>query len=159
MQFNFSEGLSFGCFISSFIAGFVVLMCATLFLRARQRLVGTARTLSFVPRGYTLEELSEYDGVRKPQAFVAVRGVIYNCSLDFYGANAPYNAFAGRDSSRHLGKMKVGREETNADWTTLCVEHLAVLDDWEARFRGKYEVVGWIIPSDDFCERSKKFDP
>ncbi|RNF08339.1 membrane-associated progesterone binding protein 2 [Trypanosoma rangeli] len=130
-----------------------------LFLRTRQHLVELAPKSVFIPRGYTLEELSEYDGVKKPLAFVSVRGVIYSCSMEMYGVNAPYNAFAGRDSSRHLGKVKVGREESNADWTTLSDAHLAALKDWDELLRSKYVAVGWIIPSKDFIKRAEAFEP
>ncbi|RNF13299.1 membrane-associated progesterone binding protein 2 [Trypanosoma conorhini] len=143
----------------SFVVGTIAVLFFRLFLRSRQHLVELAPEFVFVPRGYTLDELSEYDGVKKPLAFVSVRGVIYSCSTEMYGLNAPYNAFAGRDSSRHLGKVKVGREESNADWTTLSESHLAALKDWEELLRSKYVAVGWIIPSEDFTKRAEAFEP
>lgn len=159
IAFNFQTGITFFHVLFSFIVGTSAIMFFCLFLRRRQHLVEVPPKSIFVPRGYTLEELSEYDGVKRPMAFVGVRGVIYNCSLDFYGAGAPYNAFAGRDSSRHLGKMLVGREESNADWTTLSASHLATLKEWEERFRGKYVAVGWVVPSENFSERAGAFEP
>ncbi|KEG09576.1 membrane-associated progesterone binding protein 2 [Trypanosoma grayi] len=159
MAFDFQLGFTFFHALLSFIIGTVMLIFFQSFVRKRQHLVGKAPKSVFIPRGYTLEELSEYDGVKKPFAFVGVRGVIYNCSTDFYGANAPYNDFAGRDSSRHLGKMKVGREEANADWTTLSMPHTVTLSDWEERLRSKYVAVGWIIPPPDFVQRAEKFEP
>ncbi|CAD2221849.1 hypothetical protein AGDE_01446 [Angomonas deanei] len=114
----------------------------------------------FIPRGYTIEELAEYDGKKKPYAFVGVKGVIYNASLEWYGPEGPYNAFAGCDSSRQLGKVVVGKDEINADWTRLKPSHLQTLNEWEERFRSKYVPVGWILdPNGEFAKRAAKMDP
>ncbi|KAH9600740.1 Cytochrome b5-like heme/steroid binding domain [Trypanosoma melophagium] len=158
MTLDIIGNLNFFQVLLSFVIGVMVLIFAKSFLRRRQYLVEVVPKSILVPRAYTLEELSEYDGVKKPMSFVGVRGVIYNCSNEFYGANGPYNAFAGRDSSRQLGKMKVGREESNADWTTLSLDHVITLNEWEERLRSKYEAVGWIIPPDDFSKRAEAFD-
>lgn len=117
-------------------------------------------SVTFVPRGYMVEELAVYDGKQRPQAFLGVKGVIYNVSLEWYGPEGPYSAFAGCDCSRQLGKVVVSREEINADWTTLSTSHLQVLHEWEERMRSKYPVVGWVIdPAGDFVKRAAQFTP
>ena len=100
--------------------------------------------------------LPEYDDL----IFVGVKGKIYNVSPDFYGPGCAYNAFAGCDASRQLGKVVVGRDEINADWTTnFSAKHAQTLDEWEAKYQGKYNVVGWITFGPDFVERAKKLEP
>lgn len=123
----------------------VVVLIAKTTLRSYQSLKELPNKDLLIPRGYTLEELEEFDGVRKPLAFMGVKGVIYSVSLGFYGKDAPYNAFAGRDSSRQLGKTVVGRQECNADWSKLSAKHINVLQDWEDKLRSKYTPVGWVI--------------
>ena len=91
--------------------------------------------------------------------FIGVKGIIYNVSPQWYGPGSPYNVFAGREASRHLGKIVVGTDESNADWTTLSPEHIASLGEWEDRFKSKYTPVGWFVPDADYYERARKFDP
>ncbi|AAZ11278.1 Cytochrome b5-like Heme/Steroid binding domain containing protein, putative [Trypanosoma equiperdum] len=145
----------FGVLLLSFVCASTVLIFLKLAIRRRQHLKEAAPPTIFIPRGYTVEELSEYDGVKSPLAFVGVRGIVYNGATSFYGNNAPYNAFAGRDSSRHFAKMDVGRQEANMDWTTLSPSHMKTLIEWEALLRSKYEVVGWIVPSDSFFKKDE----
>lgn len=146
-------------FLAVVVATLVILLWR-LFLRSRERLEEKAEKHQFIPRAYTIGELAEYDGVKKPYAFVGVKGVIYNASMEWYGPEGPYREFAGRDSSRQLGKMKVGREEENADWTTLSPSHLQTLNEWEERLRSKYVAVGWICDPDvNFVQRAAAFDP
>ena len=136
--------------------------------------------LLFAPRPFTFEELSWYDGARNsrearaqhrraPDAhplqiydglvFVAVKGVVYNVSPDYYGPGAGYAAFAAKDSSRQLGKVVVGTEECNADWTTMNEKHVKVLGEWEAKYRSKYSIAGWVVPDAEYYERGAKFAP
>ncbi|GET87201.1 cytochrome b5-like heme/steroid binding domain containing protein, putative [Leishmania tarentolae] len=145
----------FGIFL-----GFFVILFMRLQLKSRQRLAEAPRRNAFVPRAYTVEELAQFDGKKKPEVFVGVKGIIYNASLEWYGPEGPYSAFAGCDSSRQLGKVIVGREEINADWTTLAPDHLQMLHEWEERFRSKYPAVGWITdPNKDFVKRATSLLP
>ncbi|AIN96744.1 hypothetical protein LPMP_150200 [Leishmania panamensis] len=142
-----------------FLGVFVVLLVRLQF-RSRQRLFEKPHCNAFVPRAYTVEELSQFDGKKKPQAFMGVKGIIYNVSLEWYGPEGPYSAFAGCDSSRQLGKVIVGRDEINADWTTLSPAHLQTLHEWEERLRSKYSAVGWITdPHKDFVKRAASLAP
>lgn len=147
-------------FAVAVVAGVVALLVARLQLRQRERLVEEPDANMFIPRAYTLAEVAAYDGKTKPYAFVGVKGVVYNAALQWYGAEGPYNAFAGRDSSRQLGKMKVGREEENADWTRMTPSHMDVLNDWEDKLRAKYPAVGWIVDDPAVLEkRAEAFEP
>ncbi|CCW72048.1 unnamed protein product [Phytomonas sp. Hart1] len=144
----------------AFVLGIVIFLLIRFFRRYRERPVSKSEKEFFIPRAYTIEELAEYDGVRKPYAFMGIKGVIYNVALEWYGPDAPYHVFAGRDSSRALGKFKVDQSEANADWTRLSPSHMKSLDDWEEKLRFKYPVVGWINdPNGDFVKRSQDFEP
>lgn len=137
----------------------VFCMSAHLWWKRREVRRDTPAKRIFVPRGMTAEELRQYDGIQNELIFVGVKGVLYNVGKEFYGPGSPYNAFAGHEASRQLGKTKVGREEVNADWTTLSLEHLQTLDEWEERFMAKYTVVGWFLPDKGYVERATSFLP
>ncbi|KAG5509050.1 hypothetical protein JKF63_06058 [Porcisia hertigi] len=140
--------------------GALVTLIVRLQLKGRQRLAERPIMDAFLPRAYTVEELAQFDGRKKPQVFVGVKGILYNASLEWYGPEGPYSAFAGCDSSRQLGKVIVARDEINADWTTLAPGHLQTLHEWEERFRSKYPVVGWITdPNKDFVKRAISLAP
>ena len=109
--------------------------------------------------GYKIEDenkhpLPKYDGL----VFLAVKGVVYSVSHDYYGPGAGYSVFSAKDSSRQLGKVIVADTECNADWTTLDEKQRKVLDEWEARYRSKYPIVGWVVPDSKYEERAEKFD-
>ena len=56
---------------------------------------------------------------------------------------AGYHVFAGREVARALALMSLRLEDCNGDLTGLSDERLAVLADWEKKFRDKgYPVVG-----------------
>lgn len=61
--------------------------------------------------------------------------------------------------SRHLGKVVVGTTEANCDWTTLSEKHIDILSSWEAKYRSKYSIVGWVVPDEGYYERARSFDP
>lgn len=129
---------------------------------------------------FTTDELAWYDGVKnttqkrmalnipndqhpKPEfdglIFVGVKGNVYSVAREWYGDDSPYHAFAGVDASRHLGKVVVGRDEANCDWSTLAKEHLQSLDEWEAKFKDKYPVVGKVKFGPDFTSKAAQFEP
>lgn len=141
------------------VLGVIVFMFIRDRMAKRKALVEAAEKTEFVPRAYSIDELAQYDGKTRPHAFVGVKGVIYNVSMEFYGPEGPYNAFAGHDASRNLGKMKVGREEANADWSKLSQAHMHTLDEWEERLRSKYPAVGWVVMDDAFLQRAEEFEP
>lgn len=118
----------------------------------------------FVPRGFTEEELSKFRGegergTDEEQIFVSVKGIVYCVAAEWYGPKGAYHDFSGCDASRQLGKVKVSREEINADWTSLSAEHLQTLNEWEERFKAKYTPVGWFVPGPDYYGRAKVFEP
>lgn len=143
----------------SVVIGALVLMYLHMRYKKQEVRVDKPPQKSFVPRGFTAEELEKYDGVANELIFVGVKGIIYNVAREWYGPESAYHAFAGRESSRQLGKTLVGREECNADWTTLSAEHLQTLNDWEDRFVMKYVAVGWFVPDEGYEARGAAFPP
>jgi len=60
-----------------------------------------------IQKDMTLEELRLYDGVKKSNIFLALKGVIFDVSgSDFYSPGGSYHLLAGHDASISLGKMK-----------------------------------------------------
>lgn len=55
---------------------------------------------------FTLEQLKEYDGQKKPQVFLAAKGIIYDVTnSSFYQKDGAYSVFAAHDASVNLSKM------------------------------------------------------
>nr|CAD1825030.1 unnamed protein product [Ananas comosus var. bracteatus] len=81
--------------------------------------------------------------------YVAVRGAVYDVSAGrgFYGPGGAYAVFAGRDASRALAKMSTAAADVSGDLSGLSDKEIAVLNDWENKFRAKYPVVGRIAAS------------
>lgn len=141
------------------VIGVFAVMTLSLYRRKNEHRAALPAEKIFIPRPFTAEELRDYDGTRNPLIFVGVKGVVYNVAKEWYGPQSSYNAFAGHESSRQLGKTKVGREETNADWTTLSPEHLETLNQWEERFLSKYIPVGWFVPDGAYYTKGQEFTP
>ena len=111
-------------------------------------------------RTFTCAELKQFDGTRDAaNIYVAVRGVVYRVSPQYYGAGMTYHCFAGTDASRNLAKGIIGTTEADADWRNLSAEHVSVLDGWATRFAEKYSVVGTVVEDDEFKRRGASFAP
>ncbi|ESL08722.1 hypothetical protein TRSC58_03571 [Trypanosoma rangeli SC58] len=106
-------------------------------------------------------ELSKYNGENGTPIYISVMGVVYDCSTatEFYGTGAFYHVFAGKDVSRCLAKMLISDEEANASWSNLAEEHREVLDEWSAKYREKYPVVGRFLSDDLFERRGAAMEP
>ncbi|KAK2495521.1 hypothetical protein MC885_006473 [Smutsia gigantea] len=83
-------------------------------------------------RLFTEEELARYAGEEEDQPiYMAVKGVVFDVTSgkEFYGRGAPYNALAGKDSTRGTG---------------LTAEELKSLDDVFTKvYKTKYPIVGY----------------
>ncbi|RNF18743.1 uncharacterized protein Tco025E_04485 [Trypanosoma conorhini] len=102
-------------------------------------------------RGFTREELGEYDGARKSDIYMSVKGVVYEVAPQLYGPGQPYHVYAGHEVSRCLAKSDLTGQEANKDWTHGCSkEEMEALDWWANKFNSKYPVVGWFVPDEDF---------
>jgi len=97
---------------------------------------------------FTVEQLKQYDGSdpSKP-IYVAIKGTIFDVTkkVEVYGKGKSYNLFAGKDASRALGKSSLEAEDAVSDYSVLPPNELKVLDDWEAFFAKRYNIVGKVI--------------
>ncbi|GAA5857518.1 hypothetical protein JCM8547_009314 [Rhodosporidiobolus lusitaniae] len=96
---------------------------------------------------FSKEELSKYDGKdEKTPIYVAIKGQIFDVSAkrDMYGPGCGYHVFVGKDASRGLGKSSLKPEDAVADYSTLEPSEMKVLDDWEAFFKKRYNIVGLV---------------
>jgi membrane-associated progesterone receptor component len=97
----------------------------------------------------TKQTLRKYDG-RDPflPIYFAVRGEVFDVTKgrDFYGPGGGYAVFAGKEVSRALGLMSLDADDCCGELADLTPRQLEVLDEWVAKFRGKYHVVGRVVP-------------
>ena len=94
---------------------------------------------------FTLEELARHQGEGGSEVLMACKGIVYHVDPMHYGTGAGYHVFAGKDVSRHLGKMLVGDEEANQRYDTLTEKETGIMNDWEEKFLKKYDIWGWLV--------------
>ncbi|PHJ16790.1 cytochrome b5 family heme steroid binding domain-containing protein [Cystoisospora suis] len=129
------------------------------------------------PRDFTVKELRSFDGRNSfqtnapaaaslgaaaaasgalPPIYVSLRGRVYDVTSHpdgrrFYGPDGPYSIFAGRDVTMNLAKMVFEESENNvapSKWKTISAVERRTLDDWEERFKQKYDHVGYVFFGD-----------
>lgn len=101
--------------------------------------------------------LARFNGMDKPQMYVALRGYIYDVSSnpDRYSVGKSYHKLVGKDISRLLGlnKLSLLAEETDGspeweltwDTTGLTDEQQAIVDKWVVYFQARYKIVGAVL--------------
>ncbi|XP_072265940.1 neudesin [Pyxicephalus adspersus] len=98
-------------------------------------------------RLFTEDDLSKYNGEQDDEPiYMAVKGAVFDVSAgkEFYGKGAPYNALAGKDSSRAVAKMSLEPQDLTYDTTGLTEEQLKSLDEiYESVYKKKYPIVGY----------------
>lgn len=110
--------------------------------------------VSSLPR-FTRAQLAQYNGVDKPELYVAIRGYIYDVTnnVNSYGPGKAYYRLVGRDASRQLGtnKLQLGPNEQLEDepentWYTgdLTEKQKQVVVKWGEFFRKRYKIVGVV---------------
>eukprot|EP01006_Ploeotia_vitrea_P057932 TRINITY_DN68489_c0_g1_i1.p2 TRINITY_DN68489_c0_g1~~TRINITY_DN68489_c0_g1_i1.p2 ORF type:complete len:160 (+),score=26.02 TRINITY_DN68489_c0_g1_i1:53-532(+) len=98
-------------------------------------------------RGFTASDLAQYNGTQGKPVYLSCKGTVYEVSSVFYGPDGPYHAFAGKDATIPLGRMDASGGGANEAWEgVLSPDDQGVVDDWDAKFAMKYDVVGWFIP-------------
>ncbi|KAK9467281.1 putative steroid-binding protein 3 [Lipomyces arxii] len=97
---------------------------------------------------FTLSELRQYDGIKNPSIYVAIRGVVFDVTKkkDVYGPGGSYAVFAGKDGSKGLGKSSLDPENAVPETEDLDESELRVLDDWFSYFSQRYNIMGKIVP-------------
>ncbi|CAG9831907.1 unnamed protein product [Diabrotica balteata] len=96
---------------------------------------------------FTKDDLKLYNGVEKPQLYLAVLGKVYDVSRGHkhYGPNQQYNVFVGCDASRSFVTGKFNKEELSDDVVDLSKEELRSLNHWAKFYKSSYEQVGKVI--------------
>ncbi|KAH9577209.1 Cytochrome b5-like heme/steroid binding domain [Trypanosoma melophagium] len=112
----------------------------------------TIRSVKSIERHpFKKEDLLEYDGVKKDSIYVSVKLVVYEVAPQFYGPGQPYHLYAGREISRSLAKSDLTGKELDKDWAPgTSEEELQQLEQWVAKLKSKYPVVGWYVPEEEF---------
>lgn len=102
---------------------------------------------------FTPRELWKYNGHDSEEIFIAVKGIVYDCTSarNFYGPLGAYSNFAGHDASRGLAKnsfdidMFKSYNEPIDDLQDLTDMEREALDEWEKTYKNKYPVVGKLV--------------
>ncbi|KEP60659.1 UNVERIFIED_CONTAM: cytochrome b5 family heme/steroid binding domain-containing protein [Hammondia hammondi] len=95
-----------------------------------------------------------------PPIYLALKGRVYDVTSHrdgrrFYAADGPYGIFAGSDVTMNLAKMVFSEGEKNtvpSKWQTLSPAEKETVEDWEERFKAKYDHVGFVVfgvPAED----------
>ncbi|XP_053239206.1 neudesin [Podarcis raffonei] len=133
-----------------FAAALVLLASALLGVREGR----TEQELRFKPaprqrpvRLFTESELARYGGQQEDQPiYIAVKGVVFDVTSgkEFYAKGAPYNALAGKDSTRGIAKMSLDPVDLTHDTVGLTEEELQSLEEtFQNVYKAKYPIVGY----------------
>ncbi|KAM8945421.1 neudesin [Pelodytes ibericus] len=124
------------------------LLCILLLGRASQSPTLVDPSAEHEPvRLFTDEDLAGYNGEQEDQPiYMAVKGTVFDVTggKAFYGKDAPYNALAGKDTTRAVAKMSLDPDDLTYDTTGLSEEQLKSLDDTYTNvYKKKYPIVGY----------------
>ncbi|XP_018568039.1 neuferricin [Anoplophora glabripennis] len=97
-------------------------------------------------RVFTKEELKLYNGVDKPQLYLAILGNVFDVSkgIKHYGPNKQYNVFVGQDASRSFVTGKFNKEDISEDVADFSYEELRSLDHWLNFYKKEYTKIGLL---------------
>lgn len=102
-------------------------------------------------RYYTREELAKYDGSDPSlPLLLGMNGDVFDVTekgRDFYGKDAAYNCFAGKDSTRSLTIGSMEEDDLyRIDISDFTAEQHKSLKEQHDFYLGKYVLVGRIVP-------------
>lgn len=87
---------------------------------------------------------AQQKAVHHQQGYTSYLSCIPICSVVAALAGGGYAVFAGKEVSRALGLMSLEAEDCCGELVDLTPRQLEVLEEWVAKFRGKYHVVGKV---------------
>uniref|UniRef100_A0A060SZD1 ARAD1A19668p n=1 Tax=Blastobotrys adeninivorans TaxID=409370 RepID=A0A060SZD1_BLAAD len=95
---------------------------------------------------FTTEQLAQYDGVQKPEIYLAVKGVVFDVTKNraSYGPEGGYRVFVAKDASRALAKSSLKPEDAVSDTQGLTEKEQKVLDDWYSFYSQRYNIMGKV---------------
>lgn len=98
---------------------------------------------------FTRPELAAYDGVHKPQIYVAIKGFIYDVSSNSknYGQGKSYHKLVAKDLTRLLGTNKLTTANGVQTWSVdgLTEKQHQSIDKWIDFFKKRYPIVGVVV--------------
>lgn len=102
-------------------------------------------------RYYTREELANYDGSDPAQPILlGMNGDVFDVTekgSGFYGKDAAYNCFAGKDSTRALSLGSLEEDDLyRIDISDFTAQQHKALKEQHEFYLGKYVLVGRIVP-------------
>ena len=93
----------------------------------------------------TLEDLAKCSGRKGEKAYVACKGVVYDCSAnEVYKSDGGYNCFAGKDATMALGTMLFERSGDSGWREKLNHEQLCVVAEWVCWYEQRYKKVAYL---------------
>ena len=99
-------------------------------------------------RGYSLADLTQYNGVDNERILMALNGTVYNVTQGkaFYGPGGSYHIFAGRDASRGLAKMSLDvKDVDDPSIDDLSLSEIDEMNNWANKLAAKYPIVGHLV--------------
>ena len=93
---------------------------------------------------FTEDELEAFDGVTRPEIFLAYGGDVYDVTsgAHFYGPGMAYAKFAGRACTRGVALPSLDDDDIHDGAAGLDP---AAVEKWRGHYRTKYPVVGTLI--------------
>eukprot|EP01013_Petalomonas_cantuscygni_P017956 TRINITY_DN35259_c0_g1_i1.p1 TRINITY_DN35259_c0_g1~~TRINITY_DN35259_c0_g1_i1.p1 ORF type:complete len:173 (-),score=16.49 TRINITY_DN35259_c0_g1_i1:244-762(-) len=106
------------------------------------------------PQAFTYEELAKFTGADGGPVYVGVFDRVFEVDPRFYGQDAPYSAFAGRECTIPLATMTVSSDRTNIPRASqqLSEDDLGTAREWLTKFVEKYDEVGYVVHADGTSE-------
>ena len=93
---------------------------------------------------FTEDELEAFDGVTRPEIFLAYGGDVYDVTsgAHFYGPGMAYAKFAGRACTRGVALPSLDDDEIHDG---AAGSRPAAVEKWRDHYRTKYPAVGTLI--------------
>ncbi|CAI2383262.1 unnamed protein product [Moneuplotes crassus] len=100
----------------------------------------------------TKEQLKEFDGVKREdkKIYIGVKNEIFDLTknAEMYGPEGAYGCFSGKEVSIAMAKNSTEEDVINTPYESfkLNVSYQDSLDSWYWFFRGKYPMIGKVVP-------------
>eukprot|EP00511_Aplanochytrium_stocchinoi_P001930 CAMPEP_0204840982 /NCGR_PEP_ID=MMETSP1346-20131115/39942_1 /ASSEMBLY_ACC=CAM_ASM_000771 /TAXON_ID=215587 /ORGANISM="Aplanochytrium stocchinoi, Strain GSBS06" /LENGTH=238 /DNA_ID=CAMNT_0051978765 /DNA_START=57 /DNA_END=773 /DNA_ORIENTATION=- len=105
-----------------------------------------------------LEELADWNGTgAEAKLCIGCLGLVFDVSsgASFYGPGGGYAAFAGNDATIALGKHIVDIDHPGTKYTELTIQERIGAENWSAKFKQKYKLIGKLHSLHDDLPNSK----
>jgi predicted heme/steroid binding protein len=134
-------------FVSSVLFAAIVIYFNTAIIQYFQSFVKTSVSQDKQVNLFTKDELKLYNGIDKPQLYLAILGKVFDVSTgaSHYGNGATYNFFIGRDASRSFVTGKFDVNDVSDQVADLTAEELRSVNHWVQFYNKDYKRVGKLI--------------